>query len=163
MDEFHIRKVKENEFLAIAEIAENCPPMFTERNSIYHLFTKFFRNTSLIVEIENNVFVGFLLGFISQENKEDAYIHLLCISPEWRNKGLAKALVKEFLNTVAKEGCRKVWLITRPENNGAINFYTNLGFKIDDKGEKININGVNAIKDYNGPGDHKLLFCKSLK
>jgi hypothetical protein len=50
MEEFHIRSVKEDDFLKIAEIAPKCPPMVTERNSIYHIFTKFFKNTSFVVE-----------------------------------------------------------------------------------------------------------------
>jgi hypothetical protein len=39
MEEFHLRSVKEEDFLKIAEIAPKCPPMVTERNSIYHIFT----------------------------------------------------------------------------------------------------------------------------
>jgi hypothetical protein len=50
MEEFHIRNVKEEDFLKIAEIAPKCPPMVTERNSIYHIFTKFIKNTSFVVE-----------------------------------------------------------------------------------------------------------------
>lgn len=161
MEEFHIRTVKEDDFLPIGEIATCCPPMITERNSIYHLFTKFFKNTSLVVETGNNEMVGFLLGFISQENPKESYIHLLCINPRWRKKGLARALLEEFLDILVKKGCHKIYLIVNPQNKKAIGFYKKMGFKIDDEGEKIKINGVNTFKDYNGPGDHKVLFCKS--
>jgi ribosomal protein S18 acetylase RimI-like enzyme len=162
MEEFNIRSPEEHDFLKIAEIAPKCLPMVTEKNSIYHLFTKFFKNTSLVVETAEDEIIGFLLGFISQENPQDAYIHLLCVSPEFRKKGLAKALIWKFLDIVRMKGCYRTYLITKPENLTAIEFYKRLGFKFDGEGEKIQINGVNAVKDYNGFGDHRVVFCKLL-
>ena len=50
MSDLIIRNVVEEDFLVISEVAEKCSPMTTERNSIYHIFTKFFKNTSLVVE-----------------------------------------------------------------------------------------------------------------
>jgi len=44
MSDLIIRNVVEEDFLVIAEVAEKCSPMTTERNSIYHIFTKFFKN-----------------------------------------------------------------------------------------------------------------------
>lgn len=161
MNDFHIRNTKEDDFLDIAEIAGNCSPMITERNSIYHIFTKFFQNTSLVA-VAGNTMVGFILGFISQENPQEAYLHLLCVIPEWRKRGIAKTLVKEFMSIVAKKDCLKVYLITKPQNKTAIKFYENLGFRADGDGEKIQINGIEAVKDYNGPQDHKVIFYRSI-
>lgn len=162
MEKFHIQNINEDDFLTIGETALKCPPMATERNSIYHIFAKFFNNTSLIVKTKDDNIVGFILGFISQINPQDAYIHLLCIIPAYRKNGLAMALVKEFLDIVTRKGCSRVYLITSPKNNVAIAFYKSLGFKPVEKGDKIEINGIGAVKDYNGPGEHKVVFCKSL-
>jgi ribosomal protein S18 acetylase RimI-like enzyme len=163
MKEYNIRHAKEDEFLKISEIATYCQPMVTERNSIYHIFTKFFKNTSLIIESENKKIIGFLLGFISQDNPQEAYIHLLCVIPQCRKKGLAKAMVDEFLTVIKEKGCRKVYLITSPGNKKAIDFYHKIGFKIDNQGKEIVINSVKAIKNYNGPGEHKLILTKLLE
>ncbi|MCE5214082.1 MAG: GNAT family N-acetyltransferase [Methanobacterium sp.] len=162
MDHYHLRNVEEEDFLNISRIANNCEPMITERNSIYHLFTKFFNNTSLIIEKDDKSIMGFLLGFQSQKNPKDAYIHLICVVPQLRNQGLAKALVKEFLNIVSKKGCNNVYLITSPTNKKAINFYRNMGFEVDKKGKEIIIDGISTFKDYNGPGEHKVIFNKLL-
>jgi ribosomal protein S18 acetylase RimI-like enzyme len=62
---------------------------------------------------------------------QDAYIHLLCVSPEWRKKGLAKALILKFLDIVRIKGCNRIYLIAKPENLTAIKFYKSLGFKFD--------------------------------
>jgi ribosomal protein S18 acetylase RimI-like enzyme len=163
MIDYNIRKVKEDDFLTIAEIATYCPPMVTERNSIYHIFTKFFTSTSLIIETENNKVLGFLLGFISQDNPEEAYIHLLCVIPQYRKKGLAKSMMDEFMTIINENGCRKVYLITSPGNKKAIKFYKKIGFKIDNQGKEIVINGVKTIKNYNGPGEHKLILTKLME
>lgn len=163
MKQYMIRNVKEDDFLSIAETATYCPPMITERNSIYHIFTKFFTNTSLIIESENKKVLGFLLGFISQDNSQEGYIHLLCVIPQCRKKGLAKALMDDFLKILKERGCRKVYLITSPGNKKAINFYHKIGFNIDNQGKEIVINGVKAIKNYNGPGEHKLILTKQLE
>lgn len=163
MEEFHIRNVKEEDFLEIAEIALTCEPMVTERNSIYHIFTKFFRNSSLVVETGDKVVVGFLLGFISQENPQDAYLHLLCIVPEYRGMGLAKSMIGKLLDILGEKGCHRLYLITKPLNRNAIEFYERLGFKADVKGEMIKMNGVDAVKNYNGWGEHMVVFCRTLK
>lgn len=163
MSHYNIRNVREEDFLNIADVAAYCPPMVTERNSIYHLFTKFFKATSLIMEQENKKVVGFLLGFISQDNPQEAYIHLLCIMPPWRNKGLAQALVEKYLEILKENGCRKVHLITSPGNKKAIIFYEKMDFKIENEGEEIVINGVKSVKNYNGPGEHKLICTKLME
>ncbi|HTX60887.1 MAG TPA: GNAT family N-acetyltransferase [Methanobacterium sp.] len=163
MNKYNIRNVKEDDFLTIAEIANYCPPMVIERNSIYHLFTKFFANTSFIVETADKNAIGFLLGFISQDNPQKGYIHLLCVIPQWRKKGLAQELLDQFLFKLKENGCQKVSLITSPKNKKAINFYQKMGFKIENYGKEIIINGVNTIKNYNGPGEHKLICTKLLE
>jgi ribosomal protein S18 acetylase RimI-like enzyme len=160
---YHIRNVIEEDFLPIAEIANYCPPMVTERNSVYHIFTKFFTTTSFIVETVDKSAIGFLLGFKSQDNAKEAYIHLLCIIPQWRNKGLARELLDEFLLKLKEQGCKKVSLITSPGNKKALNFYQKMGFKIDNEGNEIIISGVKTIKNYNGPGEHKLICTKLLE
>ncbi len=137
-------------------------PWATERNSIYHIFTKFFKTTSLVVEREDNKIIGFLLGFISPDDPWEGYIHLLCVMPPWRNKGLAKALVEEFLDILKDKGCSRVHLITSPGNKKALSFYDKMEFKINNRGREIVVNGVKTIKNYNGPGEHKLICTKLL-
>lgn len=164
MDNIIIRNAVEDDFQAIANLALNCSPMITERNSIYHIFTRFFQNTVFLAEIEDEKqvkeLVGFLIGFMSQKNKEDAYIHLLCVHPSCRGMGLGTDLIKKFLKVVIKMGCKRVYLITKPVNKTAIDFYTKMGFK-KNHGYKTNIiGGEEVIKDYNGKGEDMIVFQK---
>jgi ribosomal protein S18 acetylase RimI-like enzyme len=158
----NIRNVKERDFTRIAELAQKCKPMATERNSIYHLFTKFFSSTSFVAE-KNQRIIGFLLGFISQDNPKEAYIHLLCVHPRYRGEGIASKLLGEFIETVKKKNIRRISLITKPINKKAISFYRKHGFK-DYKGPQTRkIGDVNVFKDYNGEREDMVLFEKSLK
>lgn len=157
----NIRNVKEGDFIKIAELARKCKPMATERNSIYHLFTKFFSSTSFVAE-ENHRIIGFLLGFISQDNPKEAYIHLLCVHPRFRGDSIASKLLREFIETVKRKNIRRISLITKPINKRAISFYKKHGFK-DYKGPQTEkIGDVNVFKDYNGKGEDMILFEKYL-
>ena len=160
MEDIKIRSTLEEDFVEIADLAENCGPMETERNSIYHIFTKFFRSTSFVAELPSGELGGFILGFISQENPEDTYIHLLCVDPKMRGKHIGKKLVEKFAEEAALKECKKIYLITKPVNWNSISFYKKLGFLEDKNRETINILGVNAVKNYNGMGQHMVVFYK---
>lgn len=160
MEDFKIRNTFEEDFVNIAELAEECSPMETERNSIYHIFTKFFRSTSFVAESTSGEIVGFILGFISQENPDDAYIHLLCVDPRMRGKSIGRKMADAFMDAVASKGCKKVNLITKPINWNSISFYKKLGFLEDKNGVTMNVLGTTAIKNYNGMGQHMVVFYK---
>lgn len=163
MEDLKIRNTLEEDFVEIADLAENCSPMETERNSIYHIFTKFFKSTSFVAELPSEEIGGFLLGFISPENPEEAYIHLLCVDPKMRGKHIGKKLVEKFIDEVALKGCKKICLSTKPINWNSISFYKKMGFLEDQNQETINILGVNAVKNYNGMGQHMVVFYKLIE
>lgn len=160
MEDFKIRNTFEEDFVNIAELAEECSPMETERNSIYHIFTKFFKGTSFVAELTSGEIAGFVLGFISQENPEEAYIHLLCVDPRMRGRNIGRKMVDVFIDAVASKGCKKINLITKPINWNSISFYRKLGFLEEKSGETMNVLGTTAIKNYNGIGQHMVVFYK---
>ncbi|HEX7467023.1 MAG TPA: GNAT family N-acetyltransferase [Methanobacterium sp.] len=161
MLDLRIRNVIEEDFLKIYEVGEYCSPMTNERKSIYHMFTKFFKQTSLVFE-DNGEIKGFLLGFISQEDPEDSYIHLLCIKNDLRGQNLGSNLVDEFIKIVSSHGCRKVFLICKPSNKSAIRFYNKIGFLSLQSDETSKLDDVNVFKDYDGLNDDKIVFFKSI-
>jgi ribosomal protein S18 acetylase RimI-like enzyme len=148
--------------MKISQLGKKCSPMINEREAIYHIFTKFFKNTSLVLE-ENKNIKGFLIGFISQENNENAYIHLLCIEKDLRRQNMAANLVKVFINIVCSLNCKNVFLVCKPSNKTAINFYNKLGFLSLHSNETVAIDNINIFKDYDGPAEDKIVFYKSIK
>ena len=165
MHKIEIRNSEEDDFLPISQIARKCRPMVTERNSIYHLFTKFFQNTVFVAEIIHNghkIVIGFLIGFISQSKSDECYIHLLCVDPEFRGRGIASNLIKNFCDVVTQEGCKKIYLITKPINQKAINFYQKIGFNVVSASKTVKIRGMDVYEDYDGFGEHMVVLKKEL-
>jgi len=161
VDKYKIRNVIEEDFIKIAKIAKNCSPMTTERNAIYHLFTKFFKNTSLVVENTGNGNIcAFLLGLVSQTNPQNAYIHLLCVDTKFRGKKLAPNLINKFIYIVSKLGSTNISLLSKPSNIKAIKFYNKQGFLSKKTNETLEEDGINIFKDYDGPNEDKIIFYK---
>jgi N-acetyltransferase len=91
-------------------------PFFTE-----------FADTSFVVEREGEL-VALLIGFLSQSQPEDAYIHAIGVAPGWRRRGLARLLYERFIDVARRHGRRRIRAITSPINTGSIAFHRQIGF-----------------------------------
>jgi ribosomal protein S18 acetylase RimI-like enzyme len=156
-----IRNAQETDFMSCVLIARRAWPEFKERESIYHLFCKFFFNTCFVYEREGKI-QAFLLGFLSQVDASQAYIHLVAVDPPAQRQGLAKHLYEKFFETVRSMGVRNVRLIINPDNATSLAFHKKLGFQPDLHGDTIEVDGVTTVKDYNGPGLHMVPFSRTL-
>jgi ribosomal protein S18 acetylase RimI-like enzyme len=156
-----IRNAAEADFMHCVLIAKRAWPDFKERESIYHIFCKFFSNTCFVCEQDKTIH-AFLLGFISQVDPSQAYIHLVATDPSQQRQGLASGLYQRFFETADGLGARQVRLIVNPGNRGSLAFHEKLGFQADIHGETVMVDGVPARKDYNGPGQHMVPFSRRL-
>lgn len=156
-----IRNIKEADFLACVNIVRESWSEFKERESIYHLFAKYFSNTCFVCEHDGKV-VAFLLGFLSQVDEITAYIHLVSTDVHFQRKGFAATLYRHFFDMARNEGRKKVCLIVNPDNIPSLEFHKKLGFQISNKGNLVKIGEVDAVKDYNGPGNHMVMFSREL-
>ena len=93
----------------------------------------------------------FLIGFLSQSDADEAYIHFVGVAPEHRGSGIGRALYERFFTEVAEHGRSVVRCVTSPGNEGSIAFHESLGFTVD-----------RIAKDYDGPGEDRVLFVKRL-
>jgi GNAT superfamily N-acetyltransferase len=59
------------------------------------LFFTHFYDTSFVAEL-NGKMVGFLVGFLSQSNPDEAYIHFVGIHPDFRKQGVGSILYRQF-------------------------------------------------------------------
>jgi ribosomal protein S18 acetylase RimI-like enzyme len=156
-----IRNARETDFMNCVLIARRAWPEFKERESIYHVFCKFFNNTCFVCDADGSI-NAFLLGFLSQVDASEAYIHLVAVDPPAQRQGLAKQLYQRFFKTVSALGARQVRLIVNPDNAGSLAFHRTLGFEADLHGETIIVGGVQAVRDYNGPNLHMVPLSRSL-
>ena len=111
------------------------------------LFFIHFKDTSFII-LEDNVIVGFIIGFISQTYPEQAYVYFTGVNPDYRRKGYGVTLYDTFINAVKQRGCKSVHLIAAPVNRTSIAFHTQIGFQIE-KGDYV-ADGVEINSKYDG-------------
>ena len=97
--------------------------------------------------------VGFLLGFViapADDAPGVGYIHLVGIDPQYRRKGVARALYTEFTHLCREAGAQRMKAITTAGNEGSIRVHEAIGFTAAED------------PDYAGPGRKRVVFTKTL-
>lgn len=125
------------------------------------LFFTHFNNTSFIIK-EKETIVGFIVGFISQTEKTKAYVHFIGVNPVMRNRKIGKLLYTSFFQAVRTLGVKEVLSVTSIDNKSSISFHQRVGFDIM-ANESLNDSGNPYYKDYDGPGQHRVLFKYNLE
>ncbi|HZU13305.1 MAG TPA: GNAT family N-acetyltransferase [Chloroflexota bacterium] len=124
-----------------------------------HLFFTHFQPTSFAVEEDGEV-RAFLIGFISQTDPRQAYIHFVGVDPRYRGMGLGRQLYTRLFDTAGARGCSEVCCVTSPVNTGSIAFHRRMGF--DPLLGDAEINGIPVHRDYDGPGEDRVVFRRPL-
>lgn len=115
------------------------------------LWLQHFTTTSLVAEVHGRL-VGFLVGFLSQDRAEEAYVHFVGVAPDARRAGIARALYVRFFDVCRNAGRRRVRCVTSPGNTTSLDFHRALGFQIE---------GTKPKSDYDGPGCARVtLVCE---
>jgi ribosomal protein S18 acetylase RimI-like enzyme len=115
------------------------------------LFFLHFEGTSFVAEDDQGRLVAFLIGFVSQTDPEEAYIHFVGVAPEQRGSGVGRELYERFFAVANGLGCTVVRCVTSPANTDSVAFHEALGFEVD-----------RVAPDYDGPGEDRVLFLKPL-
>jgi len=115
------------------------------------LFFLHFEGTSFVAEDDDGELAGFLVGFLSQTNADEAYIHFVGVSPGRRGEGIGSALYARFFDEVRSQGRSLVRCVASPANEDAVAFHGTLGFEVD-----------RVVPDYDGPGEDRVLLVKRL-
>jgi len=114
------------------------------------LFFVHFEGTSFVAEAGGRL-VGFLIGFVSQTEPEEAYVHFIGVSPEQRGEGLGRDLYERFFEAVRRRGCTRVRCVTSPLNEDSLAFHRALGFEVE-----------RVAHDYDGKGEDRALLVRQL-
>ena len=114
------------------------------------LFLDHFFDTSLIAEHDGEL-AGFLIGFLSPSQPEQAYIHFARVAPGWRRTGLARRLYEQFFDRARHDGRFVIKAITSPQNGPSIAFHQAMEFAVSD-----------PIRDYDGPSLDRVVFVREI-
>ncbi len=156
-----VRNAFPGDFTEVANKSKEWADLVIERESIYHIMTEHFRSTCFIAE-DRGQMIGYLLGFQSQSRPEEALVHLVQVAPRLRGNGVGRRMFNQFQATVKQMGCTRITTHSRPENNDCKRFYKAMGFEPIKGGDAIEINGLPCVKDYSGPGKHRVVWVKNI-
>jgi predicted GNAT superfamily acetyltransferase len=115
------------------------------------LFFLHFEGTSFVAERDDGELAGFLVGFLSQTDPAEAYVHFLGVAPDERGSGLGRQLYERFFETARHEGRTLVRCVTSPANEASVAFHRALGFEVE-----------RVAHDYDGPGEDRVVLARSL-
>jgi GNAT superfamily N-acetyltransferase len=132
------------------------------RQSLPRLWFQHFTGTSWVAEDEAGHLVGFLVGFVSPDRPDEAYIHMVGTDPNHRRGGLGRRLYEQFFDDVRERGARRVIAITWPGNRVSVRFHGAMGFRPADGPGTQNLYGPPAYPDYDGAGDDRVVFSRAL-
>ena len=115
------------------------------------LFVLHFEGTSFVADDDDGELAGFVIGFLSQTDPQEAYIHFVGVSPARRGEGIGRTLYERFFEEARGQGRSLVRCVTSPANRDSVAFHEALGFEVD-----------RVAEDYDGPGEDRVLLLKRL-
>jgi ribosomal protein S18 acetylase RimI-like enzyme len=115
------------------------------------LFFVHFEGTSFVVDGEDGQLAGFLIGFLSQTEPDEAYVHFVGVDPERRGEGLGRALYERFFDEARAHGRTVARCVTSPANEASVAFHRAMGFEVE-----------RVAEDYDGPGEDRVLLVRAL-
>lgn len=134
---------------------------FSGRRVRHLLARAWFRHvasTSWIADDERGEPIAILIGYRSQDLRDEAVLHLIAVHPGHRRRGIGRALVESFLADVAAGGVGTVVALAWPGEPIAIAFFRALGFRAGDGPGSQNLYGTPAYPDYEAPGEDRIVF-----
>jgi GNAT superfamily N-acetyltransferase len=139
--------------LALMELGS--PFVRARTPSDYWLYARLFASTCPIALIDDSL-AGAVVAFRSQEEPEEIYIQDVMTHPDFRRRGVTRALLAAVRDRAEHWACRRLYLTSEPENTSAHATWTNLGFT-NVPGDYA-IDGVSVVADYKGPGKDRAVY-----
>src|SRR3990167_1412288 len=104
---YPIRPLAPSDYLPIISVVNAWWGGRNMADMIPKLFFIHFQNTSFAVEHKGEL-IGFLIGFVSQTFRDEAYIHFVGVHPDFRKHHIGQNLYETFFQTIKTLGCVRV-------------------------------------------------------
>ena len=158
--EASIRPLRPSDFAPVIAVIDEWWGGRPMARMLPRLFFDHFTNTSFAAD-RDGALAGFLVGFVSQSQPGDAYIHFVGVHPGERGHGLGRRLYGTFFDAVRARGCRRVRAITSPVNTGSVAFHRQMGFRLEPGDTELD--GIPVATGYDGPGQDRVRFVRDLR
>ena len=105
---------------------------------------------------------GALLGFRSPDHPDEAVIQRIAVDPEFRRRGIGRALVGRFAEAQAGSGASRLTAACRPDDRIALAFFAAIGLTPNAGPGSRKLYGVPAFEDWDGPGEDRVLLERAI-
>jgi ribosomal protein S18 acetylase RimI-like enzyme len=106
--------------------------------------------------------LGVLLGFTSPDHPDEAVIQRIAVDPEFRRRGIGRAIIGRFAEGQAGSGTSRVTAACRPDDRAALGFFAALGFTPNAGPGSRKLYGVPAFENWDGPGEDRVLLERAI-
>jgi len=157
---FNLRKFRPRDLDQVVRINQICLPE-NYSNVFFMELHERFPETFIVAEMDGRV-IGYImcrieggfpgLGFGPFNAGKKGHIISIAVLPEYRHKGIGRALVSEVLHSMlAHHGARSCYLEVRVSNKSAVDLYKKLGFEIE-----------RMVRGYYSDGENAYIMSKKL-
>jgi GNAT superfamily N-acetyltransferase len=126
------------------------------------LWLQHFNGTSWLAETVDAGLAGFLIGFLSPDQPEVAYCHMLAVNPNLRRHGIGRALYERFFAEARAAGRSRVIAVTWPANRASLRFHEALGFQLVRGPDTQNLYGSPAFAEYDFGSEERTVMVRRL-
>jgi ribosomal protein S18 acetylase RimI-like enzyme len=162
MTDVRFRRPTEDDHLPVVRVVDEWWGGRRLHHLLPRLWFQHFAGTSLIAETEDAALAGFLVGFVSQDRPDTAYIHMVATNPNLRRRGLGRRLYERFFEDVRARGVQTVISTTWPGNRQSVAFHRSLGFEVEGGPGTQPLYGTPAFTDYDLDGDERVVFHRTI-
>jgi ribosomal protein S18 acetylase RimI-like enzyme len=126
------------------------------------LWLQHFTGTSWLAETPNGELAGFLVGFLSPDQPDVAYCHMLATNPNLRGQGVGRALYERFFEDARKGGRSIVTAVTWPANRISLAFHRSMGFEVIGGDGTQNLYGTPSLAGHDFGREDKATLVRRL-
>ena len=126
------------------------------------LWLQHFTGTSWLAETSDGRLAGFLIGFMSPDQADVAYCHMLATHPNLRGQGVGRALYERFFEDARAAGRSTVKAVTWPANRTSLAFHRAMGFEIVGGEGSQNLYGTPSQPGYDFDREDRATLVRNL-
>ncbi|MBD3369923.1 GNAT family N-acetyltransferase [Candidatus Fermentibacteria bacterium] len=150
-----------DDFKEVHALAERIEGIVGHPVHLYKILMDHFGDFFLVARIDGET-AGFQQGFPSVSREGAYFLWQVGVSPDFRKRGVASALVKETEKVAASAGCTAVEATVETVNYASQGLFESLGYVVASYGDTIEVEGKRAMPDFYGSGTDQILYKKSI-
>lgn len=113
----------------LAEVDDTFPVPLSRKQDLDKYAQKLVDYATLCVVAENGRILSMVAGYTDRTPDHRAYAAIAATVPDARGRGLAEAMMRQFIAAAREKGLEAVHLYAVAENQTAIKIYRKLGFR----------------------------------